>query len=280
MLPLVDRTVVSSDGTALAVSEAGDGPAVVVVGGAFDHRGTPYLDSVSTGLGAAHRVVTYDRRGRGASGDTAPWAIEREVDDLRAVVESVGAPVTVVGICVGAGVVLQALATGLRADGAVLWEPPYRASVDPHADDVVFADLLDEHVAAGRRAQAVRAFLTQVLGVPMGQATALRLKTVLWRALVANADVLGREVRVMNGLAVPERVAAAVGVPVLVGAGSDSLEWMRLAAAAVADAVPGSEFAEIPGRGTCPTRTPCSPWSTASAPTPSRPAADCERMGG
>ncbi|MBF4614370.1 alpha/beta fold hydrolase [Curtobacterium sp. VKM Ac-1376] len=252
MLPPVDRTVVSSDGTAIAVSEAGSGPAVVVVGGAFDHRGTPYVDRLVAELGAAHRVVTYDRRGRGGSGDTAPWSIEREVDDLRAVVESVGAPTTAVGICVGAGVVLHGLATGLPVDGAVLWEPPYRASVDPHADDVVFADLLDEHVAAGRRAQAVRGFLAQVLGIPMGQITAIRLKGALWRSLVVDAHVLSREVRVMNGLAVPERVAAAVGVPVLVGAGGDGLEWMRGAARAVVEAVPGSEYTEVPGQGHVP----------------------------
>jgi pimeloyl-ACP methyl ester carboxylesterase len=252
MFPPVDRTVVSSDGTTIAVSEAGDGPAIVVVGGAFDHRGTPYLDRLVAELGSAHRVVTYDRRGRGASGDSASWAIEREVDDLRAVVESIGAPTTAVGICVGAGVVLHGLATGVPVDGAVLWEPPYRASVDPHADDVVFADLLDEHVGAGRRTQAVRGFLTQVLGVPMGQVTALRLKGSLWRSLVVDAHVLSREVRVLNGLAVPERVAAAVGVPVLVGAGGDGLEWMRRAARAVVDAVPGSEYTEVPGQGHVP----------------------------
>ncbi len=94
MLAPVDRTVVSADGTVLSVSEAGAGPAVVVVGGAFDHRGTPYLDRVVQSLATDHRVVTYDRRGRGTSGDTAPWSIEREADDFRAVTESIVAPAT------------------------------------------------------------------------------------------------------------------------------------------------------------------------------------------
>jgi len=248
----VDRTVVSADGTVIAVSDAGTGPALVVVGGAFDHHGTPYLTGLASTLRDRYRVVTYDRRGRGASGDTDPWSIDREVEDLAAVVASVGGPVSALGLCVGAGVVLHGLAGGVPLDAAVLWEPPYRATVDPHADDVVFADLLDEHVAVGRRAQAVRAFLAHVLGVPMGQITALRLKGALWRSLVVDAHVLSRDVRVLNGLAIPERVAAAVGVPVLVGAGGDGLEWMRQAARAVVEAVPGSEYAEVPGQGHVP----------------------------
>ena len=248
----VDRTVVSADGTVLAVSDAGTGPALVVVGGAFDHHGTPFVTGLTAALQDRYRVITYDRRGRGASGDTDPWAIEREVEDLAAVVADVEGPVTAVGLCVGAGVVLHGLAGGVRLDAAVLWEPPYRATVDPHADDVVFADVLDEHVIGGRRAQAVRAFLAHVLGVPMGQITALRLKGALWRSLVVDAHVLSRDVRVLNGLAIPERVAAAVGVPVLVAAGGDGLEWMRQAARAVVEAVPGSEYAEVPGQGHVP----------------------------
>lgn len=248
----VDRTVVSADGTVLAVSDSGTGPALVVVGGAFDHHGTPTVERLTAELRSRYRVITYDRRGRGASGDTDPWAIDREVEDLAAVVAGVDGPVTALGMCVGAGVVLQGLAGGVPIDAAVLYEPPYRATVDPHADDVAFADVLDEHVAAGRRAQAVRAFLAQVLGVPMGQITALRLKGALWRALVTDAHVLSRDVRLLNLLAVPERVAASVGVPVLVAAGAGGLEWMRQAARALVEAVPGSEYAELPGQGHVP----------------------------
>lgn len=247
-----DRTVVSADGTVIAVSDVGCGPSVVVVGGAFDHRGTPSVSRLTDALRDRYRVVSYDRRGRGASGDTAEWTIDREVEDLAAVVESTGGPTTALGLCVGAGLVLRGLAAGVELDGAVLWEPPYRASVDPHGDDVVFADLLDEHVAVGRRAQAVRAFLAHVLGVPMGQITALRLRGALWRSLLVDAHVLSRDVRVLNGLAIPDRAAASVGVPVLVVAGGDGVAWMRQAARAVVEAVPGAVYAEVPGQGHVP----------------------------
>jgi pimeloyl-ACP methyl ester carboxylesterase len=248
----VDRTVRSADGTVIAVSDAGDGPALVVVGGAFDHHGAPFLTGLTAALRDRYRVVTYDRRGRGASGDTEPWAIEREVEDLGAVVASIAGPVSALGLCVGAGVVLHGVASGVPIHAAVLYEPPYRASVDPHTDDVVFADVLDEHVAVGRRAQAVRAFLAHVLGMAMGQITVLRLKGALWRSLVVDAHVLSRDVRVLNGLAIPERVAAAVGVPVLVAAGGAGPEWMRRAARELVEAVPGSEYAAVPGQGHLP----------------------------
>jgi pimeloyl-ACP methyl ester carboxylesterase len=247
-----DRTVVSADGTVIAVSDTGSGPAVVVVGGAFDHRGSPAVRALVDVLASDHRVVTYDRRGRGASGDTAPWSIDREADDLRAVVDSIADQVTAVGICVGAGVVLHGIAAGVPVDGALLWEPPYRASVDPHAEDVLFADTLDEHIAAGRRGAAVRAFLAQVLGVPMGQVAGLRLKPTLWRSLLADAHVLARDVRMLNGLAIPERVLAAVGVPVLVASGTGSPDWMASAARAAAEAIPGSEHTVLRGQGHVP----------------------------
>lgn len=252
MHPSTDRTVVSADGTRIAVSDAGSGPTVVVVGGAFGHRGTPFVEDVVQGLADDHRVITYDRRGRGDSGDTGPWAIEREVEDLAVVVAQADGPVTVLAVCVGAGVVLHALAAGLPVESAVLWEPPYRASVDPHADDVVFADTLDEQVGAGRRAAAVRAFLGQVLGLPMSQVSAFRLRPGLWRALLADAHVLARDVRMLNGLAIPERVLAAVGVPVVIGSGTASPRWLRLAARATAEAIPGSELVMIDGQGHVP----------------------------
>ncbi|RUQ03440.1 alpha/beta hydrolase [Curtobacterium sp. HSID17257] len=248
----VDRTVVSADGTVLAVAESGSGPALVLVGGAWDHHGSPATDRIVAALHDRYRVVTYDRRGRGASGDTAPWSVQREVEDLAAVTASVGGPVDAVGWCVGAGVVLRGLATGVPFGRAVLWEPPYRASVDPQGDDVLFADFLDGHVAAGRRAQAVRAFLSRVLGVPIPHITAARLKPGLWRSLLADAHVLARDVRVLNGLSVPERVAASVGVPVLVASGDRGAEWMRQASVALAEAVPGARHLVVPGQGHVP----------------------------
>jgi pimeloyl-ACP methyl ester carboxylesterase len=252
MTTTAERSVLSADGTRIAVSSSGDGPALVLVGGAFDHRGTPFVDGVVEAFSDRYRVVTYDRRGRGESGDTRPWSVAREIDDLAAVVADVGAPVDLLGICVGAAVVLHAVATGVPVGRAVLYEPPYRASVDAHTDDVLFADRLDEMIAGGRRAAAVRAYLTRVLGIPMLQVSAVPLKPKLWKALLADAGVLGRDVRVLSGLVVPERSLAAVGIPVLVAAGTGGPTWTRAAARAVVDTVPGSTSVVLEGQGHVP----------------------------
>ncbi|PYY62331.1 MULTISPECIES: alpha/beta fold hydrolase [unclassified Curtobacterium] len=246
------RSVTSADGTQIAVSSSGSGPVLVLVGGAFDHRGTPYVDAVVAAFSDRYRVVTYDRRGRGQSGDTRPWSVEREVDDLAAVVADADGPVDLLGICVGAAVVLHAVAAGVPVGRVVLYEPPYRASADARADDVLFADRLDEMIAGGRRAAAVRAYLTRVLGVPMLQVSAVPLKPKLWKALLADAGVLGRDVRVLGGLVVPERVLAAIGVPVLVAAGTAGAVWARGAARAVVESVPGSTSVVLEGQGHVP----------------------------
>jgi pimeloyl-ACP methyl ester carboxylesterase len=254
-----ERAVTSADGTEIAVSESGSGPALVIVGGAFDHRGTPYVDRMVAALSDRYRVVTYDRRGRGASGDTTPWTVDREVEDLAAVVHATDGPANLLGICVGAAVVLHSVARGVPVDRAVLYEPPYRASVDPRTDDVVFADRLDEMVASGRRSAAVRAFLTRVLGFPFVAVSALPLKPSLWKALLADAGVLGRDVRVLGGLVIPERVLAAIGVPVLVTAGTAGQGWAQAAALAVVDAVPGATHAVVDGQGHVPDPTSLGP---------------------
>jgi pimeloyl-ACP methyl ester carboxylesterase len=252
MTTTAERSVRSADGTRIAVSSSGDGPALVLVGGAFDHRGTPYVDGLVAAFSDRYRIVTYDRRGRGQSEDTRPWSVEREVEDLAAVIADVDAPADLLGLCVGAGVVLHAVAAGVPVGRVVLYEPPYRASVDARADDVLFADRLDEMIASGRRAAAVRAYLTRVLGVPMLQVSAVPLKPKLWKALLADAGVLGRDVRVLGGLVVPERVLAAVGVPVLVAAGTTGAAWARSAADAVVETVPGSTAVVVDGQGHVP----------------------------
>jgi hypothetical protein len=168
------------------------------------------------------------------------------------VVRSVDGPVDVLALCVGTGVLVHAIAAGVPVRRAVLWEPPYRATVDPHADDVLFAHRLDELVGAGRRAAAVRAFLIHALGFPVGKVSALPLRPALWRALLADAAVLSRDVRMMNGLSIPERTLTAVGVPVLVVAGTTGPDWMKLAAQAVVEAIPGSEHTVIAAGGHAP----------------------------
>lgn len=253
-----DRTVVSADGTSIVVREVRVGtpsiadlvkPPIVVIGSVFDRVGTPYITGLAERLAQRFRVFLYDRRDSTPRPQNVPWSVEREIGDLDAVVRSIDGEVSLLGLCTGGGLALRSIAAGLPVRGAVVYETPYRSASDPDEDDVLLAVRLDEMLAAGRRSSALRAFLVRVLGLPVGQVTAMRLRPAQWRKLLTMAAALPREVRVMTGLAIPEQVFAGIGVPVLVAAGTDSPDWMKLAVRAVVEAVPGSEHTVLRDQG-------------------------------
>jgi pimeloyl-ACP methyl ester carboxylesterase len=158
------NTVRSKDGTSIAFDKSGEGPPLILVDGAFMHRsfGQPEL---AERLAEAFTVFRYDRRGRGDSGDTAPYAVEREVDDLQALIEAAGGSAYVYGISSGAALAIEAAARGAAISKLALYEAPFIVddSRPPVPDDVVAQ--LNELLAANRRGDAVRLFLRQV-GAP------------------------------------------------------------------------------------------------------------------
>lgn len=156
-------TVTSSDGTPIAYGVAGAGPAVILVDGALCQRAFGPLGALATLLAPHCTVITYDRRGRGESGDTAPYAVAREVDDIDALITAAGGAAGVYGISSGAFLALEA---ARRLPGAItrlaLYEPP--ASLDA-AGIRRFTDYraqLDMLLAAGRRGDAVALFMRLV----------------------------------------------------------------------------------------------------------------------
>jgi pimeloyl-ACP methyl ester carboxylesterase len=231
-----ERTVVSADGTRIAMTVVGSGPALVLVPGAFDHRTFGPFAELAAVLSEQFSVAYYDRRGRGGSGDTAPYAIGREVEDLRAVIDGLGGSALAIGICSGAGLVLSALAAGAPISRAVVWEPPYRVE----SEGIAHEDRLRTLLESGRKATAVRFFLTRVLGLTWARALAIRSRPAVWRGLLDAAPTLPREVAIMNGLSIPERTFASIAAPVLVTVGSASPDWMKLASLAVVQALHGS----------------------------------------
>src|SRR3954447_4428092 len=139
--------VVSKDGTRIAFDRHGDGQPIILVVGAFNERstGTP----LATFLAPHFAAYTYDRRGRGDSGDTAPYAVEREIEDIAAVMGLAGGHGHLYGSSSGAGLALEAAAAGAPVDKLILWEPPYNVDPEgrPPADSV---EQLDALVNAGR----------------------------------------------------------------------------------------------------------------------------------
>src|SRR5690242_19819316 len=115
---------VSKDGTRIAYSITGAGPTLVVVAGALGYTAFPYLRAFVAEFAKSFRVVIYDRRGRGDSGDTQPYTVDKEIDDLAAVIRAGGQPAIVLGTSSGAALVLEAAARGVPMKGLVAFEPP------------------------------------------------------------------------------------------------------------------------------------------------------------
>jgi alpha-beta hydrolase superfamily lysophospholipase len=158
-------TVTSNDGTAIAFDRSGEGPAVILVGGAFQHRAFGTAD-LAARLAGDCAVLNYDRRGRGGSGDTLPYAVERELEDLEALIEEAGGSASLYGSSSGCNLALLAARRGLAVTKLALWEPNFLVdeSRPPLPDDYVAH--LDELVAAGRRGDAVEYMMTAAVGLP------------------------------------------------------------------------------------------------------------------
>lgn len=232
-------TVTSKDGTRIAYDRTGQGPALILVVGAFNERATG--EPLARSLEPHFTVFNYDRRGRGESGDTAPYAIEREIEDLDALIAQAGGTACVFGYSSGAILALRAAAHGLAIPKLALYEPPPTGG---RAGEL--APQLTELIEAGRRGDAVELFQTDAVGIPA--ATVAQLRNAPFRpALEKIAHTLVYDSMVVKSL--PTALIASVQVPTLVIAGEQTHEVMRQAAQTLADALPDGHIRILEGQG-------------------------------
>ena len=244
--------VTSADGTAIAFDRLGDGPPIILVAGATCARGMtrPLADAL-----APHAtVINVDRRGRGDSGDTAPYAVEREIEDLEALVAEAGGSATLYGHSSGAALVLHAVARGLPVDGYVLHEPPFSPPGEERTREArEYAETLTALLAENRRGDAVELFMTLV-GLPPETIAGMR-QSPMWPGLEAVAPTLAYDSEIMGnvvrGGAVPFEVIADITTPVpaLVVAGGASPAWMVETGRRVVDVLPNAELRVLEGQG-------------------------------
>lgn len=241
-------TVVSRDGTTIAYERSGAGPALILVDGALCSRGLGPSRGFADALAGGFTAYAYDRRGRGASGDTAPYAPRREVEDLAALVAEAGGAAYLCGFSSGAELALRAAEARIGVRGVALYELPHVPAGSRSPLPETYPADLAAAVAAGDRGAAVRMFLTTAVGMPRLVPAAMRL-TPTWRRLTAVAHTLPYDdelvARHRSGQA-PER--RDVDVPTLVLAGGRSPQWMRDGARAVAASVPDARFGAVPGQ--------------------------------
>ena len=233
------ETVRSLDTTEIAFERSGDGPPLVFVAGAFSDRSS--VKAVEPGLRDAYTVYAYDRRGRGDSGNTPPYAVDREVEDLAVLIEMAGEPAFVFGQSSGGALALEAAASSVPIRALVVNEPPFTEG--PTAE---FAERLDRLVADGRTSEAAAAFL-ELVGTPPALITDMQAGPQ-WAHMEAFAPTLSHEVRLCNNGLVPTERLAEVTAPTLALAGEASPPWARDAARAIADAVPGGQTRVLPGQ--------------------------------
>ncbi|WP_285707022.1 alpha/beta hydrolase [Microtetraspora sp. NBRC 16547] len=238
--------ITSKDGTTLAVDTIGQGVPVILVGGAFNDRST--VAGLGAELASAFTVVTYDRRGRGASDDKSDdYLVANEIDDLAAVIEHVGGRASVFGHSSGAVLVLEGAVHGLPIDRLAVYEPPYRADESQPKPRADVYDRLKALVAAGDRDGAVQLFLGEAVGVPAGAIAGMKAGEG-WPFLVDKAPSLPYDVLVSKPWQLmPFERIAGIGVPVLAIYGDQTAPGLAEATKAVAATVPGAVLRVMPG---------------------------------
>ncbi|MFC9925256.1 alpha/beta fold hydrolase [Streptomyces sp. NPDC127190] len=241
----MDKKTTSRDGTSLAYHVTGSGPTVILVSGAMSTGGT--LAPLAQRLADRCTAVVYDRRGRGESGDTPPYAVEREVEDLAALLDAAGGEAALFGVSSGGALVLEALASGLAVSRAAVYEVPYADFLEGGAQrEAAYKEQLAKALSEGRRGDAVALFL-RLTGLAEEVIRGAR-QSPMWAGMEAVAPSLAYDDTVMGDGLLPRERLATVSVPVLCVAGGASPDWMREASREVSGVVPEGTYRELPGQ--------------------------------
>ncbi|HEU5262920.1 MAG TPA: alpha/beta hydrolase [Gemmatimonadales bacterium] len=235
------RQARSRDGTTIAYDPLGEGQPVILVDGAFCSRSFGPMPKLAPHLARDFTVFAYDRRGRGDSGDTAPYAVEREIDDLDALIRQAGGSAFVYAISSGAALALEAAASGLSIKKLALYEPPFMVGNPAHLPPVDHHAQLVRLVAEGRRSDAVTFYMKDIIGMPGLLVTVFRFLP-MWSKLKAVAHSLPYDSAIMGDFSLPTRRAASVTMPTLVISGDKSMPVLREAARRLAEFIPGAQL--------------------------------------
>ena len=240
--------VTSKDGIRIAVTTQGSGSPVVLINGALGAR---QASSALAGLLAARfSVLSYDRRGRGESGNTAKYAVDREVDDLAAVIDAAGGAASVFGTSSGGNLALAGAARGVPIKKLALWEPNFLVDDGRPPLPANYVEHVNALVSSGKRGDAVQYFLTVAAGVPAQFVAPMRGMPV-WAAFEAAAHSLAYDGAVvgdsMSGKPLSKQRWSSIVVPTLVIDGATA-PWMSRGADALAKVLPNAQRRTVPGQ--------------------------------
>jgi len=238
---------ISKDGTSIAYEKRGNGPAIILVDGALCSRAFGPMAKLADQLVQHFTVYLYDRRGRNESSDTSPYAPQKEIEDLEAIIKEAGGRASLVGLSSGAALSLQAAAAGLPVEKLVLYEAPYIASPGDKHSNADHVGNLKNLIASDNRGGAVKYFMRDMVGAPALFVALFPLMPV-WKKLKAVAHTLPNDASIMGNFAVPEKLAASVNKPTLIIGGSKSPATLKTAVSNLAKAIPGSKLLMLEGQ--------------------------------
>ncbi|MFD7654366.1 alpha/beta fold hydrolase [Actinosynnema sp. NPDC059797] len=242
--------VVSKDGTRIAYGKVGSGPALIIVDGALCYRGFGPAAELAKALSSDFTVYTYDRRGRGESGDAGSYDVEREVEDIAALIEEAGGSAHLFGMSSGGALVAEAAHRGVAAERVAIYESPMIIDNTHRPMDPGFPAEVSRAIAEGRRGDAVKLFMRYV-GTP-GFLIAMFPLMPPWKKLKGVAHTLPNDLAVVgeyqHGTPPPAGRWSGAEVPALVIAGEKSPEYMRNAQRYLASALPKGQLVVLPGQ--------------------------------
>jgi pimeloyl-ACP methyl ester carboxylesterase len=243
------NTVTSSDGTRLALETSGDGPPLIIVDGALASREVGPSRKLATELSRQFTIYRYDRRGRGQSSDAPSYSVQREIEDIHALIEHAGGTASLVGISSGGVLALDAASHGLAVTKLVVYEAPFIVddSRAPFPPD--YKQQLERLLSAEQVGGAVKLFMGQV-GLPRLLIAAMPLFPG-WQRLKAAAPTLAYDAAIMGatqrGGPLPTDRWSAVEMPTLVADGAKSAGWLHRASDALAEVLPNATRRTVSG---------------------------------
>jgi pimeloyl-ACP methyl ester carboxylesterase len=247
------QTVTSKDGSLIAYDRSGSGPTVILVGGALSYRKFKQMEELAALLSERCTVINYDRRGRGDSTEAGPYALERELEDLAALIETEGSPASLWGWSSGGALALRGASAGLDLDRVSIYEVPFMVTPGVKRPTRDYGERLDELVAAGDRSGAVKHFMRNAMGIPAPFVALMRLMP-MWKGLKATAHTLPYDwaalgEHTMYGAPLDSGEWASVTVPTQVVYGAKSHAVLRDGSRALAEVLPKAELHQLEGVG-------------------------------
>jgi pimeloyl-ACP methyl ester carboxylesterase len=240
-------TAISKDGTTLAYDKKGQGFPIILIDGALCSRDMGPMPKLSAYLSQEFTVINYDRRGRNGSGDTAPYSVEKEIEDIDALIKTAGGEADVFGISSGAVLALAAASKGLAIRKLAIYEPPFSVDKSGHVPPKDSEAQLKKLIARNDRSGAVKFFMKDMVGLPAIVTYIMRIFPV-WSKLKRVAHTLPYDAAVLGDGSMPSAMISSIKIPTLVAGGEKSPAALQSAVRAVARIMPNHTSETLKGQ--------------------------------